>query len=183
MASIDPKTVEQIQTLILDFDMTLADTLPFFLKVMAENLAKESEIEPLISHGRSILASSLTESEFNLIKLHPETGFEILKTIEFPWPVAEIVLQHHERYDGSAYPQGLKGEEINIAARILSVADVIEAMSSHRPYRPSLGIDSALEEIEKNKGTYYDPEVVEACLLLFKEKDFCFPEADGYVRD
>ena len=116
----------------------------------------------------------LTPTEFNLIKMHPQTGYDILKSIEFPWPVAEMVLQHQERYDGSSYPQGLKGEDIDLKARILSVADVIEAMSSHRPYRPSLGIDAALEEIEKNRGILYDPDVVDACLILFHEKGFAF---------
>ncbi|RLC54256.1 MAG: hypothetical protein DRH79_01175 [Candidatus Cloacimonadota bacterium] len=125
----------------------------------------------------------LTETEFNLIKMHPQTGYEILKTIQFPWPVAEIVLQHQERYDGSAYPQGLKGNEINLCARILGVADVIEAMSSHRPYRPSLGIDKALAEIKNNRGKYFDPEVVDACLNLFSEKGFYFTEEDGFVRN
>ncbi len=118
----------------------------------------------------------LTTPEFNLIKMHPQTGYDILKSIEFPWPIAEIVLQHQERYDGSAYPKGLKGTEIHIKARILAVADVIEAMSSHRPYRPSLGIDSALEEIEKNKNILYDPEVADVCLKLFREKGYKFPK-------
>jgi HD-GYP domain-containing protein (c-di-GMP phosphodiesterase class II) len=94
--------------------------------------------------------------------------------IEFPWPVAEMVLQHHERMDGSGYPQGLSGEEILLEARILAVADVVEAMSSHRPYRPAHSMDEALEEISQNKGVLYDPEVVEACLKLFNEKRFKF---------
>jgi PAS domain S-box-containing protein/putative nucleotidyltransferase with HDIG domain len=119
----------------------------------------------------------LTAPEFNLIKMHPQTGYDILKSIEFPWPIAEIVLQHQERYDGSAYPNGLKGKEIHIKARILAVADVIEAMSSHRPYRPSLGIDSALEEIEKNRNILYDPEIADICLTLFREKGYKFPKA------
>jgi len=116
----------------------------------------------------------LTEIEMNMLKTHPQVGYDILKRIDFPWPLAEIVLQHHERMDGSGYPQGLKGDEILIEARILGVADVVEAMSSHRPYRPALGIDKALEEISKNKGILYDPEVVDACLKLFKEKGFKF---------
>lgn len=119
----------------------------------------------------------LTAPEFNLIKMHPQTGYDILKSIEFPWPIAEIVLQHQERYDGSAYPNGLKGNEIHIKARILAVADVIEAMSSHRPYRPSLGIDFALDEIEKNRNILYDPEVADICLMLFREKGYKFPKA------
>ncbi|HPR17010.1 MAG TPA: PAS domain S-box protein [Candidatus Cloacimonadota bacterium] len=118
----------------------------------------------------------LTTAEFNLIKTHPQSGYDILKSIEFPWPVAEIVLQHQERYDGSSYPQGLKGEEINLCARILCVADVMEAMSSHRPYRPSLGISVAIEEITKNRGILYDPTAVDACLNIFENDGFSFPE-------
>jgi HD-GYP domain-containing protein (c-di-GMP phosphodiesterase class II) len=94
----------------------------------------------------------LSDIEFSLIKAHAETSHNILKEIDFPWPIATIVLQHHERIDGSGYPRSLKGDEICIEARILTVADVVEAMASHRPYRPGLGIDAALEEIEKNKG-------------------------------
>jgi len=118
--------------------------------------------------------AKLNEMEFSLIKNHPKTGYDILKTIDFPWPVARIVLQHHERLDGSGYPQGLKGDEILLEAKIMGVADVVEAMSSHRPYRPALGIDKALEEISQNRGILYDPEVVDACLKIFKEKGFKF---------
>ncbi|MEA1935380.1 MAG: response regulator [Thermodesulfobacteriota bacterium] len=114
----------------------------------------------------------ISEFEFGLIKTHPQVGYDILKEIEFPWPIAQIVFQHHERMDGSGYPQGLKGEEILLEARILGVADVVEAMSSHRPYRPAFSIDKALEEISQNKGILYDPEVVDACLRLFTEKGF-----------
>ena len=116
----------------------------------------------------------LTEIEYSLIKDHPQIGYDILKSIEFPWPVAQIVLQHHERLNGLGYPQGLKGEEILLEAKIIGVADVVEAMSSHRPYRPALGIDKALEEISQNRGILYDPEVVDVCLKLFKEKSFKF---------
>ena len=116
----------------------------------------------------------LSDIEFNLIKDHSQVGYDILKSIEFPWPIEKIVLQHHERLNGSGYPRGLKGEDIIIEARIIGVADVIDAMSSHRPYRPALGIDAALEEISQNKGTLYDSEVVNACLKLFKEKGFKF---------
>jgi len=118
--------------------------------------------------------SKLSETEFDLIKAHPQVAYDILKSIDFPWPVADIILQHHERLDGSGYPNGLKGEEILLEARILGTADVVEALSSHRPYRPALGIDKALEEIEKNKGTLYDPEVVDACVRLFSEGRFKF---------
>ncbi|HER24481.1 MAG TPA: HD domain-containing protein [Candidatus Atribacteria bacterium] len=116
----------------------------------------------------------ITDLEFNLIKNHPQIGYDILKTTQFPWPIKEIVLQHHERMNGSGYPSGLSGESILIEARILGVADVVEAMSSHRPYRPALGIDKALEEISQNKGTLYDPQVVDACLKLFRKKGFTF---------
>ena len=116
----------------------------------------------------------LTEMEMGLIKAHSQVGPEILKEIEFPWPVAQIVLQHHERMDGSGYPSGLSGKDILLEARILAVADVVEAMASHRPYRPSLGIDKALEEISHNRGVLYDPEVVDACLQVITEKGFTF---------
>lgn len=118
----------------------------------------------------------LTDAEFNLIKIHPQAGYDILIPINFTWPVAEIVLQHQERYDGSSYPKGLKGDEIKLEARILAVADTIEAMASHRPYRPALGIDKALEEIELNRGILYDPVVADACLDLFNNDKFEFPE-------
>lgn len=114
--------------------------------------------------------TKLTEIEFSLIKTHALQGYEILKGIEFPWPVADVVLQHHERIDGSGYPAGLKGEDILLEARILSVADVVEAIASHRPYRPAHRIDDALDEISKNRGILYDAEAVDACLTLFREK-------------
>jgi PAS domain S-box-containing protein/putative nucleotidyltransferase with HDIG domain len=114
----------------------------------------------------------ISETEFNIIKMHPQAGYNLLKEIEFPWPVAQIVLQHHERLDGSGYPQGLKNGGIMQEAKILAVADVVEAMASHRPYRPSLGIDVALGELTKNKGILYDPEVVDVCQRLFVEQGF-----------
>ncbi|MHB8829748.1 MAG: PAS domain S-box protein [Syntrophales bacterium] len=116
--------------------------------------------------------TKLSEIEFALVKEHAQKGFEILKDVESPWPLAEIVYQHHERMDGSGYPRKLKGDEILIEARIMAVADVVEAMSSHRPYRPGKGMDAALEEIEKNRGILYDDAVVNACLSLFREKGF-----------
>lgn len=112
------------------------------------------------------------ETEFSLIKSHPQTGYDILKGIDFKWPVAEIVRQHHERMDGSGYPFGLKGDGIRIEAKIIGVADVIEAMSSHRPYRPSLGINKAFAEIMRNSGTLYDTDVVDATVKLFSRKTF-----------
>jgi len=117
---------------------------------------------------------TLEQDEFALIKKHPQVGYDILKEIEFPWPIAKIVFQHHERMDGSGYPQGLSGEEILIEARILCVSDVVEAMASHRPYRPALGIPRALDEINRKKGELYDPEIVKACLKLFGDKTFRF---------
>jgi len=116
----------------------------------------------------------LSESEFNLIKIHPQVGYDILKDIEFPSPVAKIVYQHHERMNGTGYPQGLSDDDILLEARILAVADVVEAMSSHRPYRPSLGLERALDEVSKNKGILYDADVVDACLKVFYEKGYTF---------
>ena len=118
----------------------------------------------------------ISPAEFNLIKAHPQVGYDILKDIEFPWPVAQAVLQHHERLNGSGYPSGLTAGEIIPEARVLAVADVVEAMASYRPYRPALGIETALEEITNHKGTLYDPAVVDICVKLFTEKGFAFDE-------
>jgi PAS domain S-box-containing protein len=129
-----------------------------------------------ISIPAEILAKpiKLTAIEFMLIKNHAQAGFDILKDIKLPWPIATMVLQHHERQDGSGYPQGLKGEQILLESRILAVADVVEAMASHRPYRAALGIDLAVKEIERGRGTVYDAAVVDACIRLFTEKRFAF---------
>jgi len=116
----------------------------------------------------------LTTVECNIVKTHPQLGYDLLKDIEFPWPVAQAILQHHERWNGSGYPSGLKGEDIIIEARILSVADVVEAMGSPRPYGVAVGIEKALEEVYKEAGTLYDPQVVDASLKLFVEKGFKF---------
>ncbi|MES9938538.1 MAG: HD-GYP domain-containing protein, partial [Sedimenticola sp.] len=115
---------------------------------------------------------TLSENEFHIIQTHAEVGHDIIGSVEFPWPVKTMIHQHHERLDGSGYPQGLKDGDIILEARILAVADVVEAMASHRPYRPGLGIDSALAEIEKNRGVLYDPDVVDACLKLFREESY-----------
>ena len=112
----------------------------------------------------------LRATEFLLIQEHPQAGYDVLKGVAFPWPVAEVALQHHERMDGTGYPQGLKGEEILLEARIVAVADVVEAMFSHRPYRPGLGIETALAEIANGRGLLYDPDAVDACLKLFRAK-------------
>ena len=129
-----------------------------------------------ISVPAEILAkpSRLTPIEMSIMKTHSEAGFEILKRVSFPWPVARMVLQHHERLDGSGYPEGLRGDEIMLEARILAVADVVEAMSSHRPYRATLGLERALDEVGMHKGGLYDPEAVDACLRLFQHKNFTF---------
>lgn len=127
------------------------------ISIPAEILSKPTRLSPL---------------EFGLIRVHPQTSYDILKDIEFPWPIARIVLQHHERINGSGYPAGLKDQEILPEAKVLMVADVVEAIASHRPYRPAYGLDVALEEISKNRGILYDPEVVDACLKLFREKGF-----------
>src|SRR6185295_2157607 len=121
--------------------------------------------------------TKLTRLEFELIKTHPQAGYEIVKAIKFPWPVAAMVHQHHERLDGTGYPQGLKGDAIAPEARILAVADVVEAMSSHRPYRPGLGIEPALKEIEGKKGIWFEPAAVDACVRLFREKGFTLEKA------
>lgn len=116
----------------------------------------------------------LLNFEYELVKTHPQTGYDIIKDVQFPWPIAQMVLQHHERLDGTGYPQGLKAEQILLEAKILAVADVVEAMSSYRPYRPGLGLEAALEEVTKQRGVLYDPAVVDSCISLFREKQFTF---------
>ncbi|MDO8635291.1 MAG: HD domain-containing protein, partial [Dehalococcoidia bacterium] len=116
--------------------------------------------------------TKLTGPEFSLIKSHAQAGYDILKEMEFPWPVARIVLEHHERINGSGYPQGLTDGQFLIESRILAISDVVESMASHRPYRAALGIDAALEEIKSNKGILYDPQAVDACLKVFTEQGF-----------
>ncbi len=116
----------------------------------------------------------LSDLEYSLIKNHPRIGYDILKDIDFGYPIAKIVLQHHERLDSSGYPESLKSEDILTEAKIIAVADVVEAMSSYRPYRESLGIDAALDEIVKHQGILYDSQVVDICVKLFREKEFKF---------
>jgi putative nucleotidyltransferase with HDIG domain len=158
-------------------------------KAIAEELElPESQIESIymaaaihdigkISLPAEILVKPipLSDIEISLVQTHAQAGYDILKGIEFPWAIADIVLQHHERMNGSGYPVGLSGDDIVFEARIICVADVVETMASHRPYRPSIGMDKALEEIADNRGVLYDPRVVDACLRLFKKKDFSFP--------
>ncbi len=130
------------------------------IMIPAEILSKPSKLSPI---------------EYALVQGHVQAGYEVLKKVVFPWPVAQVVLQHHERMDGSGYPQGLKGEAILFEARIMAVADVVEAMSSHRPYRPGLNIEAGLGEIERYRGAKYDPTVVDACLKLFRERGYKLP--------
>jgi PAS domain S-box-containing protein len=120
----------------------------------------------------------LTDAEFEVLKDHSQTAYDILKGIDFPWPIAEMVLQHHERLDGSGYPNGLKGDEIIIEAKILAIADVLEAMNSHRPYRSALGIEASLEFISLNKETLFSTEIVDACVQLFNEEGFEFSSSE-----
>jgi putative two-component system response regulator len=116
----------------------------------------------------------LTAVEFSLLKAHSEIGHDILSSIDFPWEVAQMALQHHERLDGSGYPKGLRGDDILREARILAVADTVEAMTSHRPYRPAIGLEKALEEVERGRGRLYDADAVDTCLRLFREERYCF---------
>jgi putative nucleotidyltransferase with HDIG domain len=130
------------------------------INVPSEILAKPGKLKP---------------AEYALIKSHPQDGYEVLKNVNFPWKIAEIVLQHHERHDGTGYPQGLRGEDILFEARVIATADVVEAMSSHRPYRAALGIGAALTEIERGRGTKFDPTIADACLRLFRERGYSIP--------
>jgi putative nucleotidyltransferase with HDIG domain len=130
--------------------------------------------EILVRPGR------LGPQEYALVQMHARQGFEILEKVEFPWPVARAVLQHHERMDGSGYPDGIQGHAIITEARIIAVADVVEAMASHRPYRPAQGIERALSEIEQNRGRLYDADVADACLTLFRRKGFTFADAPDH---
>ncbi|MCX8023278.1 MAG: PAS domain S-box protein [Syntrophorhabdaceae bacterium] len=116
----------------------------------------------------------LSEIEMSLIKIHPQSGYDIVKNVDLPYPIAETILQHHERLDGSGYPKGIKNGEILLESQIIAIADVVEAISSHRPYRPALGIDAALEEIERQKGILFIPDLVDVCIRLFREKGFVF---------
>lgn len=157
---------------------------------LAQAIAQEMGIDTVVTDGIRMAAAihdigkiavpaeilskptKLTELEYSLIKIHSNAGYDILKGIDFPWPIAEIVLQHHEKINGSGYPAGLAGNDIRIEARILCVADVVEAMGSHRPYRPTRGIDRALEEISVHRGVLFDEDAVGACLRLFHQKGF-----------
>ncbi len=152
-------------------------------EMMIEGIKLASVVHDVgkISVPSDILAKPgrLSEAEFALIKVHPERGYEVLKGIDFPWPIANTIRQHHERMDGSGYPHGLRGEDILLEARILAVADVIEAMATNRPYRLGLGIDTALQEIEQQRGKTFDSSVVDAALTLFREKGYQLEGENG----
>jgi putative nucleotidyltransferase with HDIG domain len=172
----DPYTAGH-QRRVADLAVAIAETVGFEKdKIEAVRVAASIHDLGKISVPAEILSkpSRLTINEFNLIKEHPQVGYDILKDIEFPWEIATMVYQHHEKLDGSGYPLGLSGDDILPESRVLTVADIVEAMASHRPYRPGLGMDVALGEIDKNKGKFYDPEVSAACHALFNEKRFTF---------
>jgi putative nucleotidyltransferase with HDIG domain len=145
---LDPSTIEGIRTAASIHDIGK-------ISIPAEILSKPGP---------------LSAPEFELIKQHPEAGYNIVADVDFPWPVAEMIRQHHERLDGSGYPKGLRGEEILLGARIIAVADVVEAMSAHRPYRPGHGIEAALIQIDRDRGTLLDDRAVEACLRAFRTR-------------
>ncbi len=163
------RVAELAQMLARELGLSEDEIHGIFLAAVVHDIGKINvPAEILVRPGR------LNEIEFALVKNHAASSYDILKGIKFPWPIAEIAHQHHERLDGTGYPQGLKGGDILFGARIMAVADVVEAMSSHRPYRPGLGIDAALKEIETGRGIIYDADVVDACLKLFKEERFKF---------
>ncbi|WP_420264530.1 HD-GYP domain-containing protein [Candidatus Magnetominusculus dajiuhuensis] len=171
----DPYTAGH-QSRVADLSRTIADEMGF-PRDKAEGVRIAASIHDVgkIYVPSEILSKpgKLLEVEFSLLKHHCQIGHDILKDVDFPWPVANIILQHHERLDGSGYPSGLKGDEILIEAKIICVADVVEAMSNHRPYRPALGLDKALGEISANSARLYDKNVVDACLAVFN-KGFSF---------
>lgn len=160
------------RTLAVEMRLTSDQIEGIHMAGMVHDLGKISVPSEILSKP-----TRLTDLERRLIKRHPQAGYDILKDIEFPWPIARIVLEHHERMNGSGYPNGLQGDQALLESRILSVADVVEAMASHRPYRPGLGIEAALDEIETNRKILYDPIVVDACLNLFRQKGYRLPES------
>jgi len=172
----DPYTAGH-QTRVADLARSIASQMDIHHKSI-EGIRIAATVHDLgkISIPSDILnkPGNLTNIEMMLIKNHVQIGYDLLKDIVFPWPIADIIYQHHEKLDGSGYPKGISGNEIMLEARILAVADVVEAMKHRRPYRAALGINLAMEEISKNRGKFYDPQVVDACLKLFKEKIFTF---------
>ena len=163
------RVADLVQTIAVE--MHLEDKLVDGLRLacMIHDLGKISIPSEILTKP-----TKLTDIELQIVRMHAQAGYDILKDIDFPWPIARMVIEHHERLDGSGYPNQLTGDDILLESKILAVADVVEAMASHRPYRPSLGLDEAKDEILKNRGILYDAEVVDACLRLFEEKRFSF---------
>lgn len=194
------KYANVLEETILAISMTIEKRDPYTaghqwrVSLMAAEIARELDMNPERIEGLRLGAmvhdigkiyvpvdiltrpGALSDLEFSLIKTHPQVGNDIIKNVEFPWPVAEMILQHHERMDGSGYPQGLNGNDIILEARIIAVADVIEATASHRPYRPALGLDIAMKEIHEGAGKIYDTDVAAACIRLFEEKGYSIPD-------
>lgn len=167
------RVAELAQAIAAEIDLPAEDVEGVYMAASIHDIGK-------ISLPAEILSKpvKLTDIERKMIQAHSKVGYEILKGIDFSWPIAQILLQHHERMDGSGYPNGLGGKEILIGARIVGVSDVVETMASHRPYRPSIGLDKALEEVFNNRGKLYDEQVVSACLKLFNEKGFEFSQPE-----
>ena len=165
------RVAELAQAIARELKLPEEDIHGIYLASVIHDLGKISIPAEILSKP-----GKLNKLEYEIIQIHPQAGYDILKQIEFPWPIAQMVHQHHERPDGSGYPNGLKDGEILIGSRIIAVADTVEAMSSHRPYRPGLGIESALGEIEQHRGTRYGAEVVDACLKLFREQGYQLPD-------
>ncbi|MCK8826815.1 HD-GYP domain-containing protein [Natroniella acetigena] len=181
MQKRDPYTVEH-QKRVATLAVEMAKVLDFPKeRIDIINMAAVIHDIGKVNVPMSILTkpTKLNEHEFNMIKTHSEVGYEIIADTEFPGKIAEIIRQHHERLDGSGYPLGLKEDEILIEAKIIAVADVVEAMNSHRPYRPALGVEKALNEIKRNRGKSYDCEVVDVCLELFLKDDFKIKDTLG----
>jgi PAS domain S-box-containing protein/putative nucleotidyltransferase with HDIG domain len=167
------RTAALATSLARELDLPDDNTLGLRMATLVHDIGKIYVPAELLSKP-----SALSPDEFAMIKNHPQIGYNILKDIEFPWPLADIILQHHERLNGSGYPNNLIGEKIMFEAKILAVADVVEAMSSHRPYRPAIKLETTLGEITSNKGILYDTDVVDSCLKLFKKKGFRFPDPE-----
>ena len=172
------RVAELAQAIAEEISLPSADIEAVYMAASIHDIGK-------ISLPAEILSKpvKLTDIERKMIHAHSKVGYDILKSIDFSWPIAQIVLQHHERMDGSGYPHGLGGNELLVQSRIVGVSDVVETMASHRPYRPSIGLDKALEEISANKGTLYDETVVDACLKLFNEKGFQFSEPETVLSN
>ncbi len=163
------RVAQLAQAIARDMGLSEGEVRGCFLAASIHDLGEmQIPSEILVKPGR------LKPTEYKMVQQHSRAGYDILKEIDFPWPIAQIIYQHHERLDGSGYPEGLKGDRILLEAKILAVADVIEAMSSHRPYRSALSIDEALGEIERGKGVWFDPVAVDTCIRLFREKSFAF---------